>query len=322
MKTENFSENSFYKYLIDNGYLFDKYVVENFLLSLKVKSFVIFTGNSGTGKTKLSQLFSKFFKEYYYDDEDYLTVQVKSNFSSWSNQSWTLSPIFFERIFPIKESQITFNMNVDGIPAVGSLYPTIQLKYYSDELKNYFKEKFDENQDQDIDLKIEYDSLRNLRSDDYIDSEQSMQLIQKSNKSSYEDRQWMANKAIYDYTPFNQGQIPCNIVVNGIKSQGDMRIIFKLSYKKNEVLQKYLKQNLGKEVKIIIDVDDWDFKDFKSDLDLEESDKRLDKNYRIVPVGANWTDNTNIVGITHFKLSTTFSEICSIRYEQKKLKSK
>ena len=28
------------------------------------------------------------------------------------------------------------------------------------------------------------------------------------------------------------------------------------------------------------------------------------------------------VGITHFKLSTTFSEICSIQYEQKKLKSK
>ena len=29
-----------------------------------------------------------------------------------------------------------------------------------------------------------------------------------------------------------------------------------------------------------------------------------------------------VFGITHFKLSTTFSEICSIQYEQKKLKSK
>ena len=28
------------------------------------------------------------------------------------------------------------------------------------------------------------------------------------------------------------------------------------------------------------------------------------------------------VGITHFKLSTTFSEICSMQYEQKMIKSK
>ena len=52
--------NSFYKYLISNGYYFDKDLIENYLLSLKVKPFEILTGNSGTGKTKLSQLFAKF----------------------------------------------------------------------------------------------------------------------------------------------------------------------------------------------------------------------------------------------------------------------
>ena len=52
---------SFYKYLINEGYYFDKYIIENYLLSLKVKPFVIFTGNSGTGKTKLSQLFAIYF---------------------------------------------------------------------------------------------------------------------------------------------------------------------------------------------------------------------------------------------------------------------
>ena len=49
-------QNSFYKYLISNGYYFDKQLIENYLLSLKVKPFEILTGNSGTGKTKLSQL--------------------------------------------------------------------------------------------------------------------------------------------------------------------------------------------------------------------------------------------------------------------------
>ena len=53
-------QNSFYKYLISNGYYFDKQLIENYLLSLKVKPFEILTGNSGTGKTKLSQLFAKF----------------------------------------------------------------------------------------------------------------------------------------------------------------------------------------------------------------------------------------------------------------------
>ena len=52
--------DSFYKFLISNGYYFDKDLIENYLLSLKVKPFEILTGNSGTGKTKLSQLFAKF----------------------------------------------------------------------------------------------------------------------------------------------------------------------------------------------------------------------------------------------------------------------
>ena len=54
------SMDSFYKFLISNGYYFDKDLIENYLLSLKVKPFEILTGNSGTGKTKLSQLFAKF----------------------------------------------------------------------------------------------------------------------------------------------------------------------------------------------------------------------------------------------------------------------
>ena len=40
-----------------------KKTIENYLLSLKVKPFAILTGNSGTGKTKLSQLFAKYLKE-------------------------------------------------------------------------------------------------------------------------------------------------------------------------------------------------------------------------------------------------------------------
>ena len=87
---------SFYNYLISEGYYFDKELIENYLLSLKVKPFEILTGNSGTGKTKLSQLFAKFILGEYVqntseiDDKGYFTLKVKTNYSSWENNGWTL----------------------------------------------------------------------------------------------------------------------------------------------------------------------------------------------------------------------------------------
>ena len=50
---------SFQEYLLSKGYLFDPKIIENYLLSIKVKPFVIFTGNSGTGKTFLSWCIAK-----------------------------------------------------------------------------------------------------------------------------------------------------------------------------------------------------------------------------------------------------------------------
>lgn len=62
-ETSSKGYNSFYEYLLDEGYYFDAETIENYLLSLKVKPFVILTGNSGTGKTKLSKLFAKYLND-------------------------------------------------------------------------------------------------------------------------------------------------------------------------------------------------------------------------------------------------------------------
>ena len=63
-KDNNFNINksfeNFGEFLQEHGYKFNADLIENFLLSLKVKPFLIFTGFSGTGKTKLAQLFAKY----------------------------------------------------------------------------------------------------------------------------------------------------------------------------------------------------------------------------------------------------------------------
>jgi hypothetical protein len=301
--------DSFYKYLISNGYYFDKDLIENYLLSLKVKPFEILTGNSGTGKTKLSQLFAKYISgdiihtQSKIDDEGYFTLNVKTNYSSWENNGWTLSKEEVVDIIPINECGARFDMQVDGISAKGDIKILVQLYYDSDEIKDHFKRLYEQNPNGSAEVKISCDDLKEFISKDYIEPNGKISLKQKSNQSAYEQRQWFAHKNIFDYYPFDSGYSTCNIIVDGMKSSAKIRITPKLTFKKNNRLQDYLKANEGKEVDVDLYIEGFDFEDFISNwkcsktreiesLDLSTSESK----YQIVPVGANWTDNTNIVG--------------------------
>ncbi len=316
---------SFYRYLIDKGYYFDKELIENYLLSAKVKPFVIFTGNSGTGKTKLSQLFAKYLSSLGdFDDystitienpgnndefiDDYITVKAKANYSSWKNMGWTLSKDDFNDILPIRECETKFDMLVDGISAKGNINLGFQLYYDDVNIKDYFKKLYEEDEKQTVDLKIDCKSLHDFISDDYIEPNGSIILTQKSNKSAYNERQWMMNKDIFRYLPFYNGYYGCNIVVNDISAKAKFRIVPRLSFSPNKKLQDYLKKSSGKIVNIELKINEFGFKDFKQKFNDENNDKSIlneDKTitsnpitpkYKIVPVGANWTDNSSILG--------------------------
>ncbi len=321
---------SFYRYLINEGYYFDKEIIENYLLSLKVKPFVILTGNSGTGKTKLSQLFARYISSFgdldddsfvtfessndvYESSEDYVTVNAKANYSSWKNKGWTLGKDDFEGILPIRECEKKCNMYVDDIFASGGIFLGFQLFYDDNTIQDYFKKLYEEDSSQIVDLKIDCNSLINFISDDYIEPNGSILLTQKSNKSAYNERQWMMNKDIFNYLPFHKGYYDCNIIVNEIKSKAKFRIVPRLFFSPNKELQDYLQKNHGKIVNVDLKIDKFDFEDFKPKFQLKNLDEvggnngqdvlkdpiisnPITSKYSIVPVGANWTDNSNILG--------------------------
>ena len=299
---------SFYDYLIKNEYLFDKKTIENYLLSLKVKPFTILTGNSGTGKTKLSQLFSKYIaeiKEHYPEiipiADDFATVNVKTNYSSWYNAWWTLVKEDFKKLIPITECEGKYNITVDGIPGQGSINLLVQLRYdkKNTELVNYFHTLYDQNPNQYVDLKISIDDLKEFSSDSFLETNGSILLKQNSNKSAYEDREWFMEKEFFNFIPFPNGFRDCKIFVGDFETNGKIRITPKLTFKKNDKIQNYLKENEGKVVDVEIKVDKFNFDRFKPIWASKEQEVglvNLFENYKIIPVGANWTENRHIVG--------------------------
>lgn len=300
---------SFQEYLLSKGYLFDPKIIENYLLSIKVKPFVIFTGNSGTGKTKLSQLFAEYISDStqnsgnnssLINDNEFLSVKVPVNKSSFENTGWTLSNKYLYDVLPIKESQCDCDMWVDNIHAKAYVRVQMQLEYdkNNEKLKNYFKNLFSQGTSKIVDLKINVGAFKEIY-DCKSNNENFIILEQNSNKTAFNERQWFMNNNIFNYLPFKSGYVGCNIVVEDIKSTAKIRLMPRLYFKKNKELQDYLKENEGKKVEVKIKTDNFNFDNFQPIWEKEKDDStdyKKDPNYKIVPVGANWTENRHVLG--------------------------
>ena len=147
------TKKSFYKHLCDEGFYFDKNLIENYLLSLKVKQFVILTGNSGTGKTKLSQLFAKFLLDYseeYDEIKDNVLVGKSSSSSGWTLSKGVINVISEDFDWDVYNIPIL----IDGVSAKAKLTPSTRLYYKGDELKRHLEKLANDDSNQRVNLII------------------------------------------------------------------------------------------------------------------------------------------------------------------------
>lgn len=156
-------KQSFYEYLKSLGYLFSPDIIENFLLSLKIKPFVILTGNSGTGKTKLAQLFAQYKSFSDESFEESIQTEVKVGKSDKSG-GWTLSRSEFYKFYPeLKNLEHDYDVKIDGIQSKGNLSVWPQLFYdnSNDAVKNRLKKLARDDPKQKVNLEISLPSSNN-----------------------------------------------------------------------------------------------------------------------------------------------------------------
>ncbi|NBV67040.1 MAG: hypothetical protein EBR74_00660 [Flavobacteriia bacterium] len=76
----NFKFDNFYELCLDAGLIFSPQIIQRFIASLCTKPFVICSGLSGSGKTKLAQAFAQWITR---DESEYLIVPVGAD---WTNR--------------------------------------------------------------------------------------------------------------------------------------------------------------------------------------------------------------------------------------------
>ena len=153
---------SFAEFLVDKGYYFEPEIIENFLLSLKAKRFVILTGNSGTGKTKIAQLFAQYVSDSKVKISS-INTQVKVGKAA-KRKGWTLKKDVLNN-FGIPNINGSYDIKIDGIEGKGNLYMLSQLFYENsnDIIRSRLTEIENIDPNQKIDLEIILPSKDNVQ---------------------------------------------------------------------------------------------------------------------------------------------------------------
>lgn len=157
-REEGTEMKGFSEYLLDKGYFYESELIENFLLSLKVKPFVILTGNSGTGKTKIAQLFAKYINHEEVHPNNKIIESMVSVGKSHLSGGWSFRRENFFETFPeLRKFEGTYPIEVNGIKSTGRLVITPRLFYDSkdNEIRKMLEESAQNDKNKKIRLTIE-----------------------------------------------------------------------------------------------------------------------------------------------------------------------
>ena len=289
--------NSFYDYLLYKGYFFDKETIENYLLSLKAKPFTILTGNSGTGKTKLSQLFAQYMmenREIGFVD-DYISVKVPIGINLKENSLQFTKKVVRE-ILDLYQYEGKLDISFNGIKSKESIGMFIIVECKHEKVLNYLNS----NNFAEIDVKIKKQDIK----DSFVEimPDKSIFTFKRNVGINYE---WTIPKDIWSQFIPIKSSYEWNIIIDGIPATAKLNVwdvrIGAMNTKNTE-LNNYLNQlDVSDSLNIEIDLSTFEPIDSNgpSVSLIEEqlpSNKNHNTNYKIIPVGANWTENRHIVG--------------------------
>ena len=312
------SYDSFYDYLIDNGYLFDKETIENYLLSLKVKPFAILTGNSGTGKTKLSQLFAQYLNDSQQTSKNEINsistkVLVGKSFNSGG---WALNKNDLRDLIPIDEFENNYSILVDGVPAEGNLQVNPRLFYKGNELKQHLEKLAEEDEKQKVPLEIILNDEKVIKKE--ANEEKYLTINLNVNKTAYNLSLWTVDKKNFiNIFPFDNIDGQYEVLVDGIKCKGRLSLLTSLSYKSTE-FKNYIKKLLDKDTKeiVTIKIKMDDLKRYVSDSYNQASDSI---NFSINFKSNSWYVQESVCNY----IPISYSGIeCSIYFEDKEIDAK
>lgn len=286
------NSSNFNDFLRNRKFFFDKETIENYLLSLKVKPFAILTGNSGTGKTKLSQLFAEYLMEKikYSNSDEYVTL--KTDHFYLFNDWFGLGKKTVCSLLGIDKYEGTVDIYFDEIKSHEQLFLGIRASCRDDKLVNHLKTLDDSSI---IEIKINKNDLLNT----YLDEEsKGNKKIISFERNMGKNLDWcLPKKELNNLLPI-KNKCVWNVIIDGIKTTLDFWIhdfCVSISFSENEELKEYLnKKSSDEKIKIKVDLSTFKPKEVNSDLYIENF--VTTSNHEIVPVGANWTENRNIVG--------------------------
>jgi 5-methylcytosine-specific restriction endonuclease McrBC GTP-binding regulatory subunit McrB len=117
------------KFLADRKYYYETEIVENILLSMKIKRLIILTGNSGSGKTRLARLIAEYCTSSRASGEDRMDIDVRVG-KSIEHQGWTLNR---EQVYPhfpeLAKYNKTYDIEIEGVKGRGKFEVLPRLFY-------------------------------------------------------------------------------------------------------------------------------------------------------------------------------------------------